>query len=368
MRITQGDLLKSSMHGLVNTVNTAGAMGKGIAAAFKKRYPEMYEDYVRRCHAGEVHLGQPYPFDVGDHVVINFPTKGHWRSVSKLDDIVAGLEYMRANYQRWGLKSLAVPPLGCGNGQLEWSVVGPTLVQHLAKFDIPVELYAPFGTNIGGPEQLNLWDSAENTERPIQFVDSWQVALVEILSRLERQPYRWPVGRVMFQKIAYFANAAGVPTDLAYERASHGPFAPQLKPTVAKLQNNGLINERQLGKTIEVRVGSTFESARQEYRVDLEKWEQAIDSTCDLMARFDTTQAEIAATIHYTTDFLTRKYGASPTASQVIHAVEAWKVRRRPPLRREDIIQSIVNLATLEWISVVPDASIEQALMEFSPA
>jgi len=90
VRILEGDLLKSNMHALVNTVNTVGIMGKGVALAFKKRYPDMYRDYVKRCDRGEVRLGEPYVYRADDHVIVNFPTKQHWRSVSRLNDIEAG--------------------------------------------------------------------------------------------------------------------------------------------------------------------------------------------------------------------------------------------------------------------------------------
>ncbi|MGW1036845.1 type II toxin-antitoxin system antitoxin DNA ADP-ribosyl glycohydrolase DarG [Streptomyces antibioticus] len=365
VQLVQGDLLKSRMHALVNTVNTVGVMGKGIALAFKKRYPEMYADYVRRCKAGEVKLGKPYVFDAGDHLVINFPTKGHWRSVSRLDDIIAGLDYLGANYEAWGVKSLAVPPLGCGNGQLEWSVVGPVLIQRLEKLGIPVELYAPLDVDLEHG-QLQLWDTPDKGAN--RFVAPWQYALVEILHRLESQPYRWPVGRIMFQKLAYFATVAGIPTELEYERASFGPFAKQLKPSVAKLQNNGLLAERQRGNMFEVVVGETYDSSHADYAPYLDKWESAIEATCDLFARFDTTQAEIAATVHYSAQYLNGLYGHTPTATQVLNAVETWKVRRKPPLKRDEIIQSIVHLATLGWISVDADDVVNAALEEFSPA
>ncbi|WP_406125124.1 macro domain-containing protein [Streptomyces canus] len=351
------------MHALVNTVNTVGVMGKGIALAFKKRYPDMYADYVRRCDAGEVKLGEPYVYDAGDHLVINFPTKGHWRSVSKLEDIKAGLDFLIDQYREWGVKSIAVPPLGCGNGQLEWSVVGPVLVERLEKLDVPVELYAPFDFDVLNG-QMQLWESADKGEN--RFVAPWEYALVEILHRLESQPYRWPVGRVMFQKIAYFATAAGIPAELEYERASFGPFAKQLKPTLAKLQNNGLISERQRGNLFEVVVGETYESSQTEYRQYLDKWDEAILATSDLFARFDSTQAEIAATVHYSAQHLYNLYEHTPTATQVLNAVEAWKVRRKPPLKREEILRSIVHLATLGWISVEPDDIVSEVLEEFS--
>ena len=83
-----GDLLASKAQTLVNTVNCVGIMGKGIALAFKRRYPDMYKDYVRRCDVGSVKLGRPYAYQADDHLIVNFPTKNHWRAVSRLEDIV----------------------------------------------------------------------------------------------------------------------------------------------------------------------------------------------------------------------------------------------------------------------------------------
>src|SRR5437879_13728035 len=95
MKILVGDLFESSAQTLVNTVNCVGVMGKGVALEFKERFPDMYTDYVRRCEAREVRLGQPYLFKrTTVPWILNFPTKDHWKSVSKLSDIVAGLEYL----------------------------------------------------------------------------------------------------------------------------------------------------------------------------------------------------------------------------------------------------------------------------------
>ena len=119
-------------------------MGKGIALAFKRRFPEMFVDYVARCQQGEVKLGEPYLYyNVSQPWLLNFPTKNHWRSPSRLEDIVAGLAYLEARYREWGITSLAVPALGCGAGQLSWDAVGPLLSDALRRFDTPVELYTP---------------------------------------------------------------------------------------------------------------------------------------------------------------------------------------------------------------------------------
>lgn len=147
MRVHAGNIFASKMQTLVNPVNCVGVMGKGLALEFKKRFPNMYEDYRARCMAKQVRLGEPYLYRPSlPPWILNFPTKGHWRSVSHLSEIVAGLDYLERHYHEWEITSLAVPAPGCGNGQLEWRVVGPILDRSLSRFDIPVELYAPSGT------------------------------------------------------------------------------------------------------------------------------------------------------------------------------------------------------------------------------
>lgn len=144
VHLVTGNLFDSEAQTLVNAVNCAGVMGKGIALASKRRYPAMFADYAARCKDDRVRLGEPYLYRDSDlPYVLNFPTKGHWRSAAKLEDIVAGLAYLEAHYHVWGITSLAVPALGCGAGQLAWDVVGPVLHDALGRLDIPVELYAP---------------------------------------------------------------------------------------------------------------------------------------------------------------------------------------------------------------------------------
>ena len=144
--VRSGDLFASQAQTLVNAVNTVGVMGAGIALAFKRRFPEMFADYVRRCKAGEFKLGEPYVF-TGEpparQWVLNFPTKGHWRERSRLGPIRDGLAHLRDHHLEWGITSLAVPALGCGAGGLAWEEAQPALLEGLGSLRIPVELYAP---------------------------------------------------------------------------------------------------------------------------------------------------------------------------------------------------------------------------------
>src|SRR6266581_2876643 len=112
-----GDLFESPAAAWVNTVNCVGIMGKGVAQEFKKRFPAMFDDYRARCDAKQVRLGEPYLYrDASGRAIVNFPTKGHWRSPSRLADIERGLDYFASHAAEWGLTSVAMPPLGCGNG------------------------------------------------------------------------------------------------------------------------------------------------------------------------------------------------------------------------------------------------------------
>ena len=148
MVVKIGNIFESKCSTIVNAVNCAGVMGKGIALEFKKLYPEMYLDYVRKCNAGEVKTGIPYVYMNNDgSKILNFPTKDHWRSPSRLSYITDGLNWFVENYDKYGIDKIAFPALGCGNGGLTWDVVGPIMYQKLIKLPIEVEIYAPFGTN-----------------------------------------------------------------------------------------------------------------------------------------------------------------------------------------------------------------------------
>ena len=353
IKVLIGNLFDSKAQTLVNTVNCVGVMGKGVALEFKKRFPDMFKDYVARCEAGQVKLGQPYLYKrLVPPWILNFPTKDHWRSMAKLDDIVLGLEYLLRHYKEWGIESLAVPPLGCGQGQLEWRVVGPTLYRHLKQMDIPVELYAPYGTPHEELQPEYLEKGAKVSMPKPEWIQPAWVALVEILDRIERQPYHPPVGRTVFQKIAYVATEEGLPTGLEFKKGSFGPYSRELKPLTTRLLNNGLICEKRLGRMFAVQVGQTFKDAKKAYLEELKQWEQIIERTTDLFMRMNTAQAEIAATILFVAKSLQEATGGKPTEREVLKAVMSWKQRRRPPLNEKEVALSIRNLAALSRLNV----------------
>ena len=144
-----GDMFQSKAQTLVNAVNCVGVMGKGIALEFKNRFPEMHQDYVHRCDLKKVKLGEPYIFKGSPlPYIINFPTKDHWKSSSRIQDIERGLEYLLTHYKEWEVTSLAVPALGCGNGGLEWSAIEPLIFKYVKLMNISAHVYAPYEINV----------------------------------------------------------------------------------------------------------------------------------------------------------------------------------------------------------------------------
>ena len=142
-----GNLLDAPVEALVNTVNTIGVMGKGIALQFKNTFPENFKAYSDAVKSGSFHLGQVLVVPVNPigklKYVINFPTKSHWRYPSKLEWIESGLKDLREKIQEKGIKSIALPPLGCGNGGLDWRQVRPLIEKEMSNLDAEVLIYEP---------------------------------------------------------------------------------------------------------------------------------------------------------------------------------------------------------------------------------
>lgn len=362
MEILIGDMFNSKAQTLINTVNCVGIMGKGIAAEFKSRYPEMFKDYIARCERNEVKPGIPYLFkeSMFSPQIINFPTKSDWRAASRINDIEKGLKILTQKYQEWGIQSIAIPPLGCGNGQLLWDAVGPLIYQYLSRWDIPVKMYAPYGTPM---EQLKIdflsaspvSRQAGTGNRILQKLSPAWVALAEIVCRIEKQSYHMPVGRVIFQKIAYVATALGLPTGLIHTRSSFGPYCRELDEVKKRLSNAGLIQEQKEQNMFRILPGLAYEKDRNKYIADIQKWDKLIDKTVDLFLRLDTNKAEIVATVL----FVEREMNKGVMSeNDVLQEVMKWKQKRRPPLNQQEVAVAIRNLGTLKWFNLKPSADL----------
>ena len=362
-----GDLFISDAQTLVNTVNCVGIMGKGVALEFKKRFPGMARDYAARCARNEVRLGEPYLYeDETGARIINFPTKGHWRASSRLVDIEQGLDYVATHASEWQLTSLALPPLGCGNGGLAWSEVGPLIYAKLLNAPVDIEVYAPYGTPkselttefLAAPSQLSLSGKGVRCEKPNP---SW-IALLEVLRELQEQPYANPVGRTIFQKIAYVLTEMGVPTGFQFGKGSYGPFSGDMKAALHDFANRNWLHEAQLGKMMAFRVGGQYEKDRRKLSSEIELHRKKIEKTVDLFSRIKSTeQAEEVATIIYASQWIRARRSSTPVTEQgILDYVLEWKPTWKSDDKRSAVASAIRNLVLLNWVKAeISDAMIE---------
>lgn len=150
IELTQGDILKADVEALVNTVNCVGIMGRGIALQFRKAFPENFKAYEAACKAHQVQPGKMFIYDLNrlynPRFIINFPTKRHWKGKSRIEDIKSGLADLISVIQQQQIRSVAIPPLGCGLGGLNWEKVRPLIIEAFQSVpEVTVFLFEPAG-------------------------------------------------------------------------------------------------------------------------------------------------------------------------------------------------------------------------------
>ena len=359
MRILIGDIFESKAQTLVNTVNCEGVMGKGIAQEFKKRFPKMFQVYKRECEENILVPGKPtlYKDLFSKPWIINFPTKRKWRSPTLIKDIEDGLDYFVGNYKKWGIISVAFPPLGCGNGGLQWADVGPLMYEKLSSIDIPVEIYAPYGTKSDELDFKFLQDrkkiQKERGYRVRGTLTVGEVAVLEVLYRLQKEKYARPVGRVMYQKASFILTESGVNTGFNFIKGDYGPFSNEAKNSQIIFANNNLIREQNGGKMIRLTVSDQYEKIRPQYKAELEKSEQGIAKAVDLLSRIkNTEQGEEVATVIFAANVLKTNNENIPKSEDLMNFILEWKKKWNESNKRKSVNETIEALNMLNWISV----------------
>lgn len=223
IKFLKGDLLQSDAEALVNTVNTVGVMGKGIALQFKQSFPNNYKVYKDACKNDALQLGQMLvvkeEYLDGQRYVINFPTKAHWKSPSKIEYITSGLHALRDSLQEYQIKSVALPPLGCGNGGLEWTVVKPLIIEALDGLNVDIFVYEP-------NEQIKSILQAQESKQKESKLTPAKAMILYLMFHYES------VGDIssLFSanKLAYFLQESGENLRLKFMAHHYGPYTVQL--------------------------------------------------------------------------------------------------------------------------------------------
>ncbi len=342
IELVRGNLLNADVEALVNTVNTQGYMGKGIALQFKKAFPENFKAYARACRRGEVQPGKMFVFDRGmmasPRYIINFPTKRHWREKSRLEDIEAGLKSLVEEVKQRKIKSIAIPPLGCGLGGLEWSVVRPmieTAFQTLP--EVKVLLFEP----VGSPSAKEM---PIRTRRPkltparallIKLIKQYSV-LYNRLSLLE------------LQKLAYFLQRAGEPLRLKFKKHHYGPYAHNLNKVLEKLEGHfisGYGDNQKPNVEIELLPGAIEEAERVIKDIEKESKER-LNRVLTLIDGFeDPYGMELLASVHW----VAVEEGAR-REKEAIEKIQAWSERKRKVLKPRHIKVAWQRLEEEGWL------------------
>jgi O-acetyl-ADP-ribose deacetylase (regulator of RNase III) len=244
LSIVQGNLLLAGTEAVVNTVNTVGVMGKGIALAFKESYPEIFQEYKAACKRGEVQIGRMFVTENrsldGPRWVIHFPTKEHWRNPSQPEWIQAGLQDLRAVIDELGIRSIAVPPLGCGQGGLDWQEVRPMIEAALGDLnDVEVQVFEPTQTYYTPRKRSGSETLTPASALVAEAVRRYSVLGIEC-SLLE------------VQKLAYFiercVTSLGLrdPLRMQFKADRYGPYSDRLRHLLNDLDGAWLTSEKRL--------------------------------------------------------------------------------------------------------------------------
>lgn len=233
-----GDMFAEPVEALVNTVNCVGVMGKGVALEFKKRWPENFKVYKEACLAKRLRPGGLLIYDNrqllsgdGPRYLVNFPTKDHWRSPSKLSFIEDGLEALAAEIQEHGITSIALPPLGCGNGGLDWSVVKPMIADKLGALgNVEIVVFSP----------KNTIDEPEFTSQAKMPMNYARAMLLKTMAELEVY-FDGAFDRISMQKIVYFLQTFGVDFKLGFQKNLYGPYSDTLRKALITFEKRGMI-------------------------------------------------------------------------------------------------------------------------------
>lgn len=219
VELKKGDILKEETEAVVNTVNTKGVMGKGIALQFKERFPENYKLYKKACETGDVETGKMFVTETGlllnPRYIINFPTKKHWKNPSKLEYIHEGLKDLVRVIRDKNINSISIPPLGCGNGGLGWSEVRPAIEKALSNIpSLQIVLYEP--SNI-------VYKKKERKPKKKANVTPVRAMFLSIFEKYKELGFQ--LSFIEAHKLIYFLQRFGEPLNLSFEKNRYGPYS-----------------------------------------------------------------------------------------------------------------------------------------------
>jgi len=331
---TKGNLLEAPAEALVNTVNTVGVMGKGIALMFKERFPDNFRRYAAACKAKEVRTGRMFVTEGnelgGPRWIVNFPTKQHWRSSSKMEWITEGLQDLRRFLIENNVRSVAVPPLGAGNGGLAWDEVRAQIEQVLAGLGTEIFVFEPT------PKYQNV---AKRTG--IEKLTPTRALIAELVRRY------WVLGMecslLEIQKLAWFLERnierAGLPSlDLRFTPNKYGPYADRLRHLLEGLDGSYLHCDKRIADTDPQDV-IWFDDERKDFvqvylQSEAKHYMPVLEATAKLIDGFESPYGmELLATV----DWLLTKDKLPPQIPALRKGLRQWPAGTDAAVRKDKL-------------------------------
>jgi O-acetyl-ADP-ribose deacetylase (regulator of RNase III) len=353
VKIVTGNLLEANVEALVNTVNTAGVMGKGLALQFKKAFPENNRAYEAACKAEEVRIGKMFVFDAGGIVlpryIINFPTKRHWRSASKLEYIEAGLKDLLHVVSDRQIRSIAIPPLGAGLGGLDWNKVRPLIERAFAALHgVETLVFEPKGAP--PPSEMR-----NATLRP--KMTPGQSAVIVLMNRYLVPTYDYLLSLLEVQKLAYFLQEVGQPLRLTFTKENYGPYADALRHVLHRIEGHfveGFGDGKNSPETpLRLLPGASDEA--EAFLAADRATQDRLARVADLIEGYETPFGmELLSTVHWVAR---SDAEAARSPDEAVRAVHAWSSRKAATMKPEQIRTAWRHLQKHGWLAGDPGPS-----------
>jgi O-acetyl-ADP-ribose deacetylase (regulator of RNase III) len=345
VEIARGNLLRADADALVNTVNCVGYMGRGVALQFKKAFPANFMEYQKACRAGIVQPGRMFVFETGSMLspryIINFPTKRDWRGKSRYGYIEAGLKALVSEVKKRGIRSIALPPLGCGLGGLDWGRVRPMIERAFAEVPgIRVLLFEP----AGAPEARTM---PVGTARPKMTIA--RASFIRLMDQYTELAYRLTLLEV--QKLAYFLQEAGEPLRLRYEAGIYGPYAANLNKVLEVLEGHfirGYGDSQQPDVEIELLPGAP--AVAEEFLQGREELRGHLDRVSQLILGYETPYGmELLSSVHWVA---VHADAPAVDADSAVRLVTDWNDRKQQMFKPRHIRVAWDRLVEQGWVPV----------------
>lgn len=335
-----GDILREDVEAIVNTVNCVGIMGRGLALQFKNKFPQNFKEYQLACTNKEVQLGKMFVHQTGQLInpkyIINFPTKGHWKQKSKIEDISNGLDDLITIIEKYSIKSIAIPPLGSGLGGLDWKIVKKLIEEKLKNINCTIILFEPLEQKI-----------EKSITKEIPKMTAGRAALIGLMDRYLKGLMDPFISLIEVHKLMYFMQESGEELRLKYKKAQFGPYADNLRHVLNTIEGHFISGYEDGGdaptKQLKL-IPKAVEDAKN-YLTNKKNTNENFVKVAKLVDGFETPFGlELLSTVHW----IVKNENAS-NLEEVISKIYNWNERKKQ-FSRKQIQIALDTLVKNDWL------------------